>query len=106
MNARDILFIALAVGFVVISFFLSMALYMFTNVLRNLKKVTDDIAAKWSEWSESITTFARIVSILNKVGTPIMKMAQWATKIKDYVEKKVMKKKVKEYEEEEEEEEE
>jgi len=102
-TTKDILFIALAIGFVVITFFLSMALYMFTNVLRNLKKVTDDIAAKWEEWSESITTFARIISILNKIGAPIIKMAQWATKIKDYVEKKVMKRKLAEKEEEEEE---
>jgi hypothetical protein len=100
MLARDILFIALAVGFVVVAFFLSMALFMFTQVLKNLKKVTNDIAQKWAEWSESITTFARIVSILNKVGTPIIKMAEWAGKIRDYVEKKIEKRRSKKDEEE------
>lgn len=93
LSARDILFIALAVGFVVITFFLSMALFMFTQVLKNLKKVTDDIAAKWTEWSESVTTFARIISVLNKVGMPILKIVEWVGQVRDYIEKKIEKRK-------------
>ena len=70
-TSKDILFIALAIGFVVITFFLSMALYVLTQVLRNVKKVSRDVADKWSDWSESITLISHLVKGVNKIATPL-----------------------------------
>jgi septal ring factor EnvC (AmiA/AmiB activator) len=89
-TTRDILFIALAVGFVVITFFLSMALYVLTQVLRNLKKVSSDIAEKWQDWSESITMVSHLVRTVSKITAPITFIANFLKRRKE----KILQKKV------------
>jgi Mg2+/Co2+ transporter CorB len=89
-TTKDILFIALAIGFVVITFFLSMALYVLTQVLRNIKKVSSDVSARWQDWAESITMVSHLVKGINKLATPLTFIMNYFKRRKE----KIFKKKV------------
>lgn len=72
---KDFLFIVLALGFAVITFFLSIALYSLTQVLRNARKVTEDVAKRWPAWGESVDMISQGMKSIGQIVTPITNLA-------------------------------